>query len=593
MRFTPAATSHQDYISFYSDTSDVLPGTEIPMPDPQGRLGMSVIQRSYAWNFPFTEAFVIVDLDIINTSPAAWDSVHVALYHDTVVRNVNTTNDTGGNFFNKGGFGTIDSLNAIYGFNAGGTEESLNSYSSVLFLGADWRDPNTGQYRFWHPDVSDEYGADGLPRPKYNPRWWSFNPDPNPDLTRPNSDQDRFQRMATPHPNPASFPSPEEFEEARDAWFDRLKTDGINSAGNWISLTAVGPIPSVAAGDTLHATFALVAALKPEEFQGLGHRSTDQIESRTLLVENILWARRTFRGEDVNGNGRLDPGEDANGNGALDRYLIPEPPASPAARVELAEGKATIFWNWGPEFGRDPVTGLLDFEGYRVYSSNPGDDLTGDIFSSAGLVAQYDIAGNEVGFNNGFEEIRLDEPETFPDDPLEYQYAFELDGILNGWQYAFFVTAFDRGDQSVGLPSFESSRRANAVRAFPGTPPDNAGDLAVGVYPNPYRVNAAWDGSTSKTRKLNFYNLPPKSEVRIYSLAGEVVAQFSHDADTYQGDIRWFDDFGGESRLQPGGEHSWDLLSDNGLSLSSGLYLFSVKDTESGDVQTGKFAIIR
>jgi hypothetical protein len=307
----------------------------------------------------------------------------------------------------------------------------------------------------------------------------------------------------------------------------------------------------------------------------------------------MLWARRTYRGEDVNGNGILDPGEDSNGNGVLDRYLIPEPPGSPRTHVELDEGRATIYWNWAPEFDRDPVTGLLDFEGYRVYASNPGDDKSGDIFAEAGLIAQYDIEGNEVGINNGFGEVRLPEPVSFPGDTLQYQYAFTVDNILSGWQYAFIVTSFDQGDATVGLPSFESSRRANAVRVFPGTPPATGGDLQVGVYPNPYRVNAAWDGTTSTTRKLNFYNLPPKSEVRIYSLAGEIIAQFEHDAASYIGDIRWYDDFGGETRLQPGGEHSWDVLSDNGLSLSTGLYLFSVKDLDGGDVQTGKFAVIR
>lgn len=590
--YTPAATSHQDYVSFYSDTSDVLPGTEIPMPDPQGRLGMSVLQRSYAWNFPFTETFVIIDLDIINTSGASWDSVYVSLYHDTVVRNVNTTTDTGGNFFNKGGFGTVDSLNAIYGFNAGGTEESLNSYASILFLGADWRDPDTGEYRFWHPDVADGYVADGFTPPTYTPRWWSFGSNPNPELARPNTDADRFRRQSSPYPNPDAYENEEDYLEARDEWYERLRTDGQNSNGNWLSLTSVGPFREVAGGDTLHITFAAVTALKPEEYQGLENRSVDVEESRTLLRENILWARRTYRGEDVNGNGVLDPGEDSNGNGVLDRYIIPEPPPSPFARVELEEGQATIYWNWRPEFDRDPVTGLLDFEGYRIYASNPGDDLGGDIFGSAGLVAQYDREDNAVGFNNGFDEVRLDEPVTFPGDTLEYQYAFTFEGVLSGWQYAFIVTSFDRGDDSVGLPSFESSRRANAVRAFPGTPAAT-GDEVVGVYPNPYRVNAAWDGTTSTTRKLNFYNLPPRSQVRIYSLAGEIVGQFDHEAESYVGDIRWYDDFGGERRLQPGGEHSWDVLSDNGLGLSTGLYLFSVKDLDSGDVQTGKFAVIR
>jgi hypothetical protein len=115
----------------------------------------------------------------------------------------------------------------------------------------------------------------------------------------------------------------------------------------------------------------------------------------------------------------------------------------------------------------------------------------------------------------------------------------------------------------------------------------------VGVYPNPYRLNAAWDGDTSRTRRLNFYNLPRRAEIRIYTLAGEVVATLQHDADDNPGDIRWYDTFSAENRVLPGGEHSWDLLSGNGLPLASGLYLFTVKDLTSGTVQTGKFVILQ
>src|SRR5690606_36528459 len=137
------------------------------------------------------------------------------------------------------------------------------------------------------------------------------------------------------------------------------------------------------------------------------------------------------------------------------------------------------------------------------------------------------------------------------------------------------------------------SRSANATRIFPGTPPVADGSRKVGVYPNPYRVNAAWDGSSARTRKLNFYNLPPRAEIRIYSLAGEIVAQLDHDAETYVGDTRWYDDFSAPNRRLPGGEHSWDILSESGLNLAGGLYMFTVKDLDTGEVQQGKFVIIK
>ena len=599
--FTVSAISHQDYLSSMTDTALVLPGTSIQMPDIQGQLGMSVDVTSLAWNFPFTEYFAIVNFDIVNVSGSAWDSVYVGLYHDLVVRNVNTTTDAGGAFFNKGGLGFVDSLYASYAFNAGGAEETINTYGSITFLGAEWKDPQTGSTRYFHPELAAEYEADGYSAPRVNPRWWGFSGGTD-ELGRPTDDLAKYSRMATPFPNPDNFATQGEYEAAQEAWEQRLKTDGLASAGNWIGLTPVGPFDSVQPGDTLQVTFALVAALKPEEFQGPAGKPIDDEFSRALLVNNILWAQRTYSGEDNNNNGRLDPGEDVNNNGQLDRYLIPEPPAAPKIRVEFEtvagssgqqENKVALYWDRSSELAVDPVSGLADFEGYRIYRSNPGDDKGGNILNEANLIAQYDREGNRTGFNNGFSEVALDEPVVFANDTTQYWYRFEAENLLSGWQYLFTVTSFDEGDVDAGLPSFESSRVSNATRVFPGTPAATDNSLSVGVYPNPYRVNAAWDGATNRTRKLNFYNLPAQSEVRIYTLAGEIVGEFDHNADEYTGDVRWYDDFSAENRVQPGGEHSWDILSENGLNIAGGLYLYTVKDKSSGDVQRGKFVIIK
>jgi hypothetical protein len=116
------------------------------------------------------------------------------------------------------------------------------------------------------------------------------------------------------------------------------------------------------------------------------------------------------------------------------------------------------------------------------------------------------------------------------------------------------------------------------------------------VYPNPYYVNAVWDGSGERNRKLYFYNLPLHSEIVIYTLAGDVVANLLHDGSTYSGaDSKWFQQFGnsGTSPQFAGGEHAWDLITKFDQAIASGLYLFSVKDTDTGDVKTGKFLIIK
>lgn len=605
--FTGQAISQQDYLSAFADTARVVPGTFTPMPDPAGQLGMVVESRSYAWSFPFTEYFVILEYEITNTSEAAWDSVYVGLWDDLVVRNVITNGDgTGGNFFNKGARGVLgepiydvsgtildaapDSQFVTYAWNAGGQEESLNTYGSIAFLGADWETPD-GSERFFHPFLQDEYAADGLPIPRTNPRFWKFG-GASDLLARPQDDLERYRRMATPLPLDLPVPGSADPRTLRE----QLAQDGQTAQGNWIGLYSVGPFTRVEPGASVTVTFAMVAALKPEEFQGIGARPLDTEASRDLLRNNVFWAMRTYAGEDLNFNGRLDAGEDLNGNAVLDRYLIPEPPSSPRLRAVPERGRVVLYWDGSAEDSVDPITGRADFEGYRIYRTDPGDDRDGDLFGDADIVAQFDQEGNGVGFNTGFEAIRLAEPVTFPDEPgVEYRYRYEAEGLLDGWQYGFAVTAFDQGDASAGLDSFESSKTSNAVRVFPGAPAEAADSRPpVAVYPNPYRVSAAWDGASNSTRKLYFTNVPPRSQIRVYTLAGEIVAEMDHDADTYQGeDTAWYGALSGENRTLAGGEHAWDILSENGLVPASGLYLFSVRDLDTGETQTGKFVILR
>ena len=85
-------------------------------------------------------------------------------------------------------------------------------------------------------------------------------------------------------------------------------------------------------------------------------------------------------------------------------------------------------------------------------------------------MASFDSAANNVDFDTGFEFARLEEPVTFPNDTVEYHYKFELDNLLNGWQYLFAVTAFDEGDPENGLGILESSPLSNFERILPGTP---------------------------------------------------------------------------------------------------------------------------
>ncbi len=84
--------------------------------------------------------------------------------------------------------------------------------------------------------------------------------------------------------------------------------------------------------------------------------------------------------------------------------------------------------------------------------------------------------------------------------------------------------------------------------------------------------------------------------IRVYTVAGDFIDQIYHD-DNYDGtDIRWFRTFGSEGATRnvfSGGEHAWDLLTENSQIISRGLYMFSVEDLETGAIKTGKFVIIK
>jgi len=114
----------------------------------------------------------------------------------------------------------------------------------------------------------------------------------------------------------------------------------------------------------------------------------------------------------------------------------------------------------------------------------------------------------------------------------------------------------------------------------------------VGVYPNPYYVRSAWDGAAERDKKLYFTNLPSECEIRIYTLAGETVDVLHHSSSSLS-DIRWYRTYSTDGVVLSGGEEAWDLISRKDQRLATGLYLFAVKDKKTGDVQQGKFVIIR
>lgn len=324
-----------------------------------------------------------------------------------------------------------------------------------------------------------------------------------------------------------------------------------------VQLLSVGPIPILEAGDTLTVSWAFVGG-DPDRRTG---RTAEQD-----LAFNAGWAQTAF---DLNFN-------------------IPVPPPSPDLKVIPGHGKVTLRWKDDPERFIDPKSRQMDFEGYRVYISE--DRLE----SEFRRVREVDLV-DSVFYNTGLEA--LVDPITI--DGESYKYRYDIGGLKDGFKYWVSVTAFDTGTQEI--ESLESGLAQNRTFVIPGTPAaGQGGESTVKVFPNPYRGDAAWDGSLRRDRYLWFVNLPPRCTIRIYTLAGDLVDTIPFDQSTYRAtEIRGIYDPTdvrnpeGDVPTLSGGMAAWDLVTRSDQGVASGLYLFAVEDAATGKTQHGKFLILK
>ena len=214
------------------------------------------------------------------------------------------------------------------------------------------------------------------------------------------------------------------------------------------------------------------------------------------------------------------------------------------------------------------------FEGYRLYRS---EDPAGTS-NSFTLLKQFDL-DDEFSFNTGLDTMFVDS------------------NLVRGKRYWYSVTSFGIRDRTIitSSPSpgvfqydtlytaeTESPIEANAQGVdLSFSVSDNLGDVLV--VPNPYRSDydyttesGGWEGRardwTENNRKVKFIHLPPKCTIRVFTLAGDLVATLQHD-DPVRGEL------------------DWNLVSDSNRALASGVYVFSV-ESDFGQ-QIGKFVLIR
>ncbi len=269
----------------------------------------------------------------------------------------------------------------------------------------------------------------------------------------------------------------------------------------------------------------------------------------------------------------------------------------PALRTRVeGDRRVKIEWDNGSELVADPLRGEILFCGYRVWRVEGWDRPIGSTGPSPGewqLVADMtpDPVGSQLDlaeYTNPFAAVVDTVPSPVEEGAWLYRYDLERYfyedtlGLKNGMLYFYDVTAYSCWTDSLGnyfeLSSFPAAVEAEGVRPSWGASTGGNWKDKVIVVPNPWNGGAAWDLNPSDRdptgTHIDFANLPDRQcDVRIYTLAGDLVQTLPHDGTSGRGTVRW------------------NMLSRNGQSITSGVYLYAV--TCDDETHVGRFTVIR
>jgi hypothetical protein len=125
-------------------------------------------------------------------------------------------------------------------------------------------------------------------------------------------------------------------------------------------------------------------------------------------------------------------------------FQLPKPPIRPNLSGVAGNMVATLYWDDIAEYSLDEFTGNYDFEGYRLYRST-------DKGVNWKKLADYDLI-NSKGENTGL------------------QYSYDDTTIINGFEYWYSITSYDRGDtliESLECPLGTNTDAINLVSLIP------------------------------------------------------------------------------------------------------------------------------
>jgi len=255
--------------------------------------------------------------------------------------------------------------------------------------------------------------------------------------------------------------------------------------------------------------------------------------------QTLIWAYRAYYA----GN----PGDPAHPTPPIfdpakdNHWKIPIPPPAPLLTYSQTEKGVLLIWDNKAESFVDPLKGRTDFIGYKVYRS---------VYEPRNF--------KELAF------LKLDEFGNVPHSYLDTT-------TLLGFPYYYVVTAVDEDSLESPTTNYKKTPEGKPVALYVASEPAKRGDLSkVKVVPNPFVGSAEWT-ATEFYQKIEFQNLPPVCVIYIFTFSGKLVKKLVHNNLT--------------------GTEAWDLLNEEGIRVSSGLYFYKI-ETPEGESKVGQFMIL-
>ncbi len=151
-------------------------------------------------------------------------------------------------------------------------------------------------------------------------------------------------------------------------------------------------------------------------------------------------------------------------------FIGPTPPNAPVLSAVAGSREARLSWNRDAIMSTDPMSGLQDFAGYKVYRS-----------SDRGLSWGQLVRNPDGSLGPDYVPLAIWRVED-ASDPIPH--TFVDTNLTNGYEYWYSVVAFDNGDSALGIGSLQTAygrpgEDVNAGKVIPRSDPAGYYDVEM------------------------------------------------------------------------------------------------------------------